>query len=93
MIDRTLLAHLSGYGYREESISFLEKVRKQGLAAIAFCPVELRKNSLARFRLIPIDSAQQTSLYHFSLRSEIPAGRKDFLPVEPQKRISTSSFS
>jgi hypothetical protein len=57
MIDQTLLSPFSGYGYREESISFFEKIRKQGRAATASCHPELRQNSLGRFRLVPIEAA------------------------------------
>jgi hypothetical protein len=57
MIDQTLLSPFSGYGYREESISFFEKIRKQGLVATASCHLELRQNSLGRFRFVPIEAA------------------------------------
>jgi len=57
MIDQTLLSPFSGYGYREESISFFEKIRKQGLVATPSCHLELQQNSLGRFRLVPIEAA------------------------------------
>ena len=57
MSDWNLGAQFSGYGYREESVSLFEKIRKHGIAATACACMGLRKDPFEKGKLIPLESA------------------------------------
>ena len=57
MSDWNLGAQFSGCGYREESVSLFEKIRKHGIAATACACRGLRKDPFEKGNLIPLESA------------------------------------
>lgn len=57
MSSGKITALFAGYGFREESISLFEKIRRNGIAATAASRMGLREDPLGKLGLIPLESA------------------------------------